>query len=156
MGDRSAILPQIRKALEEGGERAGRFRRIAEIIREGAGYRWVGLYEVAGEEIALVAWSGPSEPAHARFPVSEGLCGEAVRRRATIVVGDVRLDERYLETLGSTRSEIVVPILNVVTGRARGLLDVESDHVDAFTAEDRTLLERCASELAREVSPSPG
>src|SRR5215470_4027581 len=104
MGDRIAILPEIRRALEEGGDRMSRFRRIAEIIREGAEYRWVGLYEVAGEEIVLVAWSGLAEPAHRRLPISQGLCGDAVRRRATIVVGDVRQDERYLETLGSTRS----------------------------------------------------
>lgn len=156
MDARVEILPEIRKALEAGGDRTERFRRTTAIILAGGGYRWVGLYEVAGDEIAIVAWSGLGEPTHAKFPAAQGLCGEAVRRRETIVVGDVRRDGRYLTTFESTRSEIVVPILNVVTGRPRGLLDVESDRIDAFTQADRTLLERCASELAREVSPSPG
>jgi GAF domain-containing protein len=150
------VLADIRKALEGAQDRSAKFRRVAEIIRDAAGYRWVGLYDVTPEEIAIVMWSGPGEPAHPRFPVSKGICGEAVRRRKTVVVGDVTKDARYLTTFGTTRAEIVVPILDSVTGRPRGLIDVESDRAEAFGDSDRELLERCAAELATAMSPSPG
>ncbi len=52
--------------------------RIAETIRSAGNYRWVGIYEVSGEEIAVVAWSGPGEPACPRFPITQGLSGTAV------------------------------------------------------------------------------
>ena len=150
------VVAEVRRALEGSGDRAARFKQVAEIIRVAGGYRWVGLYDVSGDEIAIAAWSGPGEPAHPRFPASDGLCGDAVRRRETIVVGDVTKDPRYLTTFGDTRSEIVVPIPDVGTGRPRGVIDVESDHAGAFGPADRALLERCAAEIASVVSPSPG
>ena len=110
-------------------------------------YRWAGIYDVSPEEIGVVAWSGPDAPAHPRFPRGQGLCGAAVLARSTIAVGDVTRDLRYLTTLGTTRSEIVVPILDPATGQVVGLLDVESDRVDAFGEEDRRCLEECAAAL---------
>ena len=50
--------------------------------------------------------------------------------------------------LGSTRSKIVVPVLDSGSGGVVGLLDVESDLLDAFSAEDRRSLEECAAALA--------
>ena len=149
--DTVEVLGEIGRALAGPGDRRARFEHAAETIRIRAGgsYRWVGIYDVTPEEIAIVAWSGPGEPAHPRFPVSEGLCGDAVWRGETVVVPDVTRDPRYLTTFGSTRSEIVVPIREPGTGRALGTLDVESEKTDAFGEEDRALLERCAEELAR-------
>src|SRR5262249_22769153 len=123
---------------------------------ESRGYRWVGIYDVGETEIILVAWSGPGPPAHPRFPSDLGLCGEAARERRTVIAGDVGRDPHYLPTLEGTRSEIVVPILDLVTGRARGTLDVESDRPDAFSEADREFLELCAAEIAAAESPSPG
>jgi GAF domain-containing protein len=154
--ENAEALARVRKALDEGGEPAERFERVVDAIRQSGGYRWVGLYGVVRDEISILAWSGPGEPAHPRFPVTQGLCGDAIARRETITVGDVSKDPRYLTTFSSTRSEIVVPILNFVTGRARGVLDVESDRANAFSEADRRFLERCAAELARDLSPAPG
>ena len=65
-----------------------------------------------------------------------------------MLVHDVRRDPRYLTTLGSTRSEIVVPVRDPDTGRVAGLIDVESDRAGAFTPDDQAFLERCAGDLA--------
>jgi putative methionine-R-sulfoxide reductase with GAF domain len=51
-------------------------------------------------------------------------------------------------TLGSTRSEIVVPVLDSGSGDVVGLLGVKSDLIDAFGDEDRRSLEECAAALA--------
>ncbi|HEX9687801.1 MAG TPA: GAF domain-containing protein [Thermoanaerobaculia bacterium] len=120
---------------------------MADRIRETGGYRWVGIYAVGREEISVIGWSGPEAPAHPRFPKNRGLCGAAAASGSTVVVRDVAEDPRYLITFGSTRSEIVVPVKRA-TGKVVGLIDVESEKLDAFTSEDRRLLEKFASEVA--------
>ena len=127
------------------GDRVDRARRAARTIRTAGRYRWVGIYGVTDDEIAVIGWDGPAAPAHPRFPRTQGLCGAAVATSETVVVGDVSADARYLTTHATTRSEIVVPV--AVSGQVVGLLDVESDRTDAFDEGDRALLERCSTAL---------
>jgi GAF domain-containing protein len=122
--------------------------RAAEEIRKAGDYRWVGIYEVGPEEISVVGWSGPEAPAHPRFPKDRGLCGAAAASGKLVLVPDVTKDSRYVTTLTSTRSEIVVPIKRA-TGEVVGLIDVESDQVEAFAPQDVRLLEAFAAPLAR-------
>jgi L-methionine (R)-S-oxide reductase len=145
--DETQLTAALTEVLRSGVERPVRAERIADLIRRAVGYRWVGLYDVGPEEISVLGWSGPGPPAHPRFPVSEGLCGAAVASRATVIVGDVTGDPRYLATLGTTRSEMVVPVLDGTRSEVVGLIDVESQHKDAFTDADRGFLERCATTL---------
>jgi L-methionine (R)-S-oxide reductase len=126
--------------------REERARAIVRALRGTGGYRWVGVYDVREREIAVLAWDGPGEPAHPLFPRDQGLCGAAAAGGETVVVGDVRSDPRYLTTLGTTRSEIVVPVR--AGGAVVGLVDVESEAVNAFGSADRKLLERCADAIA--------
>jgi GAF domain-containing protein len=122
--------------------------RMADGIREAGSYRWVGIYAVGPEEISVIGWSGPSPPAHPRFPKDRGLCGAAAASGKTVVVEDVTKDPRYLETLDTTRSEMVVPVKRE-NGEVVGLIDVESELEDAFTPQDLRLLEGYASAVAR-------
>lgn len=110
MSEPAPVLRRLREILAIPGDRVGKARRVAAAIRESGGYRWVGIYDVASDEIDVVAWSGPAG-------------------------------------LDTTRSKIVVPVLEAGRARVVGLLDVESDLPDAFDAEDRRSLEECAAAL---------
>jgi GAF domain-containing protein len=156
MREETAIVDEIRAALQGSDARTAKLHRVAEILRMGAGYRWVGIFEIAGEGLALAGWSGPGIPTTSRLPAGRGLCGDAVARRRTVVVADVAKDKRYLETFADTRSEIVVPIVNTSTGGSLGVIDVESERVGAFGDVDRRLIEHAAGEIAAAFSPSPG
>ena len=145
--DWAAVLRGIEVELASGQDRAEQAARVAALIRETGGYRWVGLYAVTDQEIAAVGWSGPGPPAHPRFPVTEGLSGAAVADRRSVVVGDVTADPRYLTAFSSTRSEAVVPVVDPATGAVVGTLDVESAERDAFTEIDQRALERYAATL---------
>jgi L-methionine (R)-S-oxide reductase len=145
MKDGGDALEQIRDMVAPKNQNASRARRIAEKIRSAHGYRWVGIYEVTDTEIAAIAWTGTEAPAYPRFPITQGLCGAAVESRAPVVVGNVRDDPRYLTTFGSTQSEMVMPIIDA--GRVVGLIDVESEHLDAFGDEDARFLQGCSSEI---------
>jgi L-methionine (R)-S-oxide reductase len=124
-------------------ERERRAERIAASIRRFGGYRWVGVYDVTSDEIAVVGWDGQGPPTHPSFPRSQGLCGAAVAAGEPVVVGNVAADPRYLTTHTTTRSEIIVPVFD--NGGVVGLIDVESERPRAFGESDKQLLERCAA-----------
>jgi putative methionine-R-sulfoxide reductase with GAF domain len=146
--DWPTLLRGIHDALASDLGRAEKAVRVAALIRQAGGYRWVGLYAVTDREIAAVGWSGPGAPAHLRFPVTQGLSGAAVASGRAVVAGDVTADPRYLTAFASTLSEAIVPVVDPATGTVVGTLDVESAERDAFTDADRQTLERCAAALA--------
>jgi L-methionine (R)-S-oxide reductase len=143
--DEARLLEEITHVLEHDGDRRRKAAAIAGATRRAGPYRWVGLYEVSEEEIANLAFDGPGAPAHPRFPVTRGLSGSAVASGEPVVVDDVREDPRYLTAFGSTRSEMIVPILDRTGQRVLGTIDVESERVGAFSEGDRAALERCAA-----------
>src|SRR3984893_6052100 len=140
-------LQEIGAVVLAGGCTSKPMREVTEIIRVAREYRWVGLYKVMKKEFIILAGTGDEPPAYPRFPISQGLCGAALESGQPVVVGDVRKDSRYLPTFHSTRSEIIVPMTN---GHRHivGVLDAESEKVDAFSDEDRQFLERAAGLIA--------
>lgn len=141
-----AMVREIAEILEGTADRAAKASHAAEVIRAAGGYRWVGIYDVADQLVVNLAWSGPGPPAHPVFPVTQGLTSTAITTRASVLVGDVTADERYLEALGDTRSEIIVPVLDP-GGRVIGTLDVESQRRAAFGPADQRALEGAAAAL---------
>jgi L-methionine (R)-S-oxide reductase len=139
------LIDRIRDLVGVEAPRIERARRVAHAVRAGTGQRWVGIYAVEDHEVVNLAWSGPGPPAHRRFAIGSGLTGAAIEARATIVSNDVANDSRYLPTLDTTGSEIIVPV--IADDRVVGTLDVESVGTGAFGEEDRRALERVAAEL---------
>ena len=66
-------------------DRERRAARVAATVRRFGDYRWVGIYDVTADEIAVVAWDGPAPPTHPRFPRDQGLCGAAAAGGVPIV-----------------------------------------------------------------------
>jgi putative methionine-R-sulfoxide reductase with GAF domain len=144
----TAFLTSLQTLVVEANDRSVRAKRIAEAIASQRNYRWVGLYEVTPTEIGMIACTGATPPAFPRFPATQGLCGAAVATRATVNSGNVQEDSRWLTTFGTTRSEIIVPVFAPGLDRPIGLIDVESDHFNAFSSDDERFLTACASLLA--------
>jgi L-methionine (R)-S-oxide reductase len=126
-------------------------KSVAEMIRAARKYRWVAMYRVTKKEFVIVAETGDAPPAYPRFPITQGLCGAALDSRKPVIVGDVRKDKRYLPAFHTTRSEIIVPMVNE-HDQIVGMLDAESDKVKAFGPEDRQFLERAAGLIAHCLS----
>jgi putative methionine-R-sulfoxide reductase with GAF domain len=129
--------------LHRATKRAPRARQIADAIRALGPYRWVGVYDVSAELVSIIAWSGPGAPAYPTFPVTKRLTSLAIQQKATVVVGDVRSDPRYLTAFGRL-SEIIIPILDPRDQVVAGTIDVESERANAFSNADRKNLEECA------------
>ena len=73
-----------------------------------------------------------------RLKVGEGITGWVARCGKAARVGDVSKDPRYVMAKENVRSELAVPL--EVGGMLRGILNVDSDRLDAFSAEDEQLL----------------
>jgi L-methionine (R)-S-oxide reductase len=140
-------LQEIGAFVLAGGCVPKRMREVAEMIRVAREYRWVGIYKVTRKEFVILAGTGDEPPAYPRFPITQGLCGAALESGKPVVVGDVRKDSRYLPTFHTTRSEIIVPMTN---GHRHiiGMLDAESEQLNAFGDEDRQFLGRAAGLIA--------
>jgi putative methionine-R-sulfoxide reductase with GAF domain len=134
-----------------GGCTKKRMKEVAEMIRAARDYRFIAIYKIVNDEFVILAGTGKEPPAYPRFPITQGLCGASLESGKAIIVGDVRKDVRYLPTFHTTRSEIIVPMTNE-HHRIIGMLDAESDKVNAFGEEDRQFLERAGGLIAHCLS----
>jgi L-methionine (R)-S-oxide reductase len=133
------LVAAVAAIANAGQPRAGRAARIASAIRDAGDHRWVGVYEVA-----ILGYAGPGAPAHPRFPRTQGLTASAVATGQAVIVDDVTADPRYLTAFGSTRSEMIVPVLDRDRTNVIGTIDVESERVAAFEESQSALVARCA------------
>jgi putative methionine-R-sulfoxide reductase with GAF domain len=152
----SELPNQIENLLTQDSDRVSIARGIAEAIRRAGPYRWTGIYDVDIERgvVSNVAWSGPSAPEYPTFPLTKGLTSRAITGKKTVNVGDVVHDSDYLTALATTRSEIIVPVLDNRRARVIGTIDVESERPNAFDSAAQKLLEECAVVLRKFWSKS--
>ena len=108
-------------------------------------FDWVGGYEVDGDRLVLGPFRGqPTE--HTTIPMGEGVCGSVAVKGQTEVVPDVRKRPGHIACSLSTRSEMVAPIVR--DGQVVGVLDVDSDTLEAFGDREVRLLEEAARGIA--------
>ena len=143
------LLTELTSLLAQEGDRTTTAKAIAEAIRAAGPYRWTGIYEVDLKKgvVSNLAWSGLGAPAHSNFPVTNGLTSRAVATKKTVHVDDVATDPDYLTALATTRSEIIVPVLDATGHSVIGTIDVESEHPHAFDSAVQQRLEVCAAVL---------
>ncbi|MHA2621156.1 MAG: GAF domain-containing protein [bacterium JZ-2024 1] len=147
--DYADILKNIQAMAVMLPDRNEFFDRVVRLLRQRVPhFNWVGIYWVKPDrqKLALGSWDGPEPTEHTEIPVTQGICGAAVREARTIIVDDVRRDPRYLSCFVRTRSEIVVPIFK--DGKVIGEIDIDSDTLCAFSEADRVFLESVAEILA--------
>lgn len=144
--DGSRVVAALRGAFTHDAGRQQLLGLAAERIRAaGSPYTSVYLYMLHGEELVLEAFAG-RETEHTRIPVGRGVCGTAVATGDDQNVGDVRAIDNYLACNMDTRSELVVLIRRGPT--ILGQIDVDSDAVDPFTAEEEAEVRMIADALA--------
>lgn len=150
-GAEDEIIARVRAAR---GARGAAAMLVNELKTRFARFAWVGVYRLQGDVLTLddAEYVG-QPPEHRRIPLTEGVCGAAASERATVIVPDVCRDPRYLSCSPTVKSEIVVPIFH--RGQLLGVLDIDSDDLDAFAAEDRRFLESLVSKVAGALRENP-
>jgi signal transduction histidine kinase len=91
----------------------------------------------------------PPEAMHLTLRLGEGITGWVARVGRPARVGDVSKDPRYVMVRPEVRSELAIPL--EVNGEVRGVLNVDSDRLNAFSPEDQELLEALALQAAKGI-----
>ncbi len=84
-----------------------------------------------------------------KLRIGEGVTGWVARHGKPARVGDVTQDARYVAARRGVKSELAVPL--EVNGETRGVINVDSDRADAFSADDQNLLEQLAVQAAKVI-----
>jgi L-methionine (R)-S-oxide reductase len=110
-------------------------------------FHWVGFYRVVSPGLLKV---GPYQGGHGclTIPFERGLCGRCATEKTTQLAADVTQIPYHIACSGTTRSEIVVPVLDA-WGEVRAVIDVDSDIADIFDATDQQALESLAAEVGK-------
>src|SRR5207253_2542070 len=85
------------------------------------------------KDFVIEAATNKMKPACPRFPVTQGLSAKAMEERRTVMVPDVSKEPCFLPNFWSTKSEVIVPIIDDEHDRVLGVINVESAKVnDSF------------------------
>lgn len=80
------------------------------------------------------------------FAVGEGVVGSVLKTGVARRIADASEVREYLPSTGELRSELCVPLM--AGGKAIGVVNAESKHLDAFSRDDERLLTTVASQLS--------
>ena len=145
------FIKQLTALLEGETDTTALLANTCAALREAFGFFWVGFYLVKNDELVLGPFQG--SVACTRIKKGRGVCGTAWAERCTLVVPDVDQFPGHIACSSLSRSEIVVPI--IVGNEVRGVLDIDSDHLNAFDDIDRENLEKVVQLLNEGFSEMP-
>ncbi len=135
--DRSIIyaelVPQIEALIAGEDDLTANLANIAAVLKEAFGFFWVGFYLKKGDQLVLGPFQGPL--ACTRINLGEGVCGQAYSIRRTVIVPNVDEFPDHIACSSASKSEIVLPLFDQ-NGKVFGVLDVDSDRLDDFSAAD--------------------
>ena len=108
-------------------------------------YFWTGFYRLIDGRLVVGPYIGTV--GCLQIELGRGVCGTAAAERRTIIVPDVEQFPGHIACDARSKSEIVVPVFG--PGRKLlGVLDVDSDQLDAFDEDDQEGLERIVALFA--------
>ncbi len=128
-----SIVRELAAAVDSSDLREVRAQRAAEIVRAARGYRWVGIYEVDDDRIAMLGHTGATAPVSISFGSAEGASGDVVRTGRAVVRN------------GERGAEAIVPILGAESGIVIGTLEADADR--PLDRDDEDFLDRCVTAL---------
>ena len=133
--------------------------RVTELILKTFHYYYVAIFTVQETSSSLRFRASAMTPRKGRrkkkvaleVETGQGLIGQVAAEGERVLVPDVQKDTRYrfIDALPETRSEVVIPLK--IEGRVLGVLDVQSDQLNAFHPNDLLILEALADTIARAV-----
>lgn len=103
-------------------------------------FHWVGFYRNVGGEILKV---GPYQGTHGCLTIAfpRGICGRCAREKKVQNIPDVAKEPDHIACSTTTKSEIVVPIVDR-NDELLAVLDIDSNTPAAFDEIDETNLNR--------------
>jgi GAF domain-containing protein len=135
--------------------------RVTELIQQTFHYYYVAIFTIQKGSTSLRFRSSAMAPRKGKgkrkarvaldVEIGQGLIGQVAAEGERVLVEDVKEDKRFrfIDVLPETRSEVVIPLK--VKDRVLGILDVQSDQLQAFHPNDLLILEALADTIARAI-----
>jgi phosphoserine phosphatase RsbU/P len=127
-------------------------QQVSQLIQETFSFYYVGIFTLHGDLLQLRAGAS-NDKAHSLQPgftvkMGEGIVGTVALTEMEILAPDVKNEPlyRFMDTLPKTQSEVVIPLR--YENRVVGVLDVQSDQLDAFHDVDMMVLHALADNIA--------
>jgi serine phosphatase RsbU (regulator of sigma subunit)/putative methionine-R-sulfoxide reductase with GAF domain len=152
------LIAEVSKSVSSSLDLFTLMENVATLIHDRFGYPRVNLFTVHLNRrlIAFVAGSGERMPGLSRYALSlddaRGIIPWVAREGKTILANDVKRDERFRPSPfppENTRSELSVPL--IYRAEVVGVLDIQSDKLNAFTEDDRMIFEAVADNIATAI-----
>ncbi|GAB4493069.1 MAG: hypothetical protein Fur0016_20970 [Anaerolineales bacterium] len=133
-------------------------QQVAELIHQRFGFAHVHLFTVHPNrrQIHYEAGSGARSDALEGYIIDldepEGIIPWVARNGQTLLANNVDEEPRYHPSPlppANTRSELTVPL--VFSGQVLGILDVQSDQLNAFTEQDKLTIETLGDSIAAAI-----
>jgi sigma-B regulation protein RsbU (phosphoserine phosphatase) len=156
--DQLALIAEVSEVVTSTLDLSELMHTTAELIHNKFGYPFVHLFTVHPNRRRVIyeAGSGARTPELEDYSISldapQGIIPWVARTGEVLLANDVSREERYTPAPflpDKTRSELCIPLWfdqDVV-----GILDIQSDHVNAFTDEDRTIFEAIGGSIASAI-----
>jgi len=132
----SSLMPQVQGLLEGETDIVANMANLVAALKEQFNFFWVGFYLVKKDELVLGPFQGPV--ACTRIAKGRGVCGTSWEKNETLIVPDVEKFPGHIACSSLSKSEIVIPIVH--REQVIGVLDVDSDRLDAFDEIDAQFL----------------
>ena len=154
---RLRVLYRISNLINSTTEQTKLLRRILkEAIRElGATSGSLSLLtRTDPAELRIVVAYGKSSQnvKNRRLRIGQGIIGKVVETGKSVRVNDVSRSTIYLALRPEVRSELAAPL--VIGGKIAGVLNVDSERLNAFTKDDERLLTAIAQQAAKVIQTS--
>jgi phosphoserine phosphatase RsbU/P len=136
-------------------------RRLTRLILDTFKFYYVAIFtlEPGRKTLDFQASAGPGDRKASRktnpamqIKIGQGLIGEVAGSGKEIISNDVAEEPRFraMQPLPGTRSEVVLPLK--IEARVLGVLDIQSDRLDAFHPNDLLVLRALADSIATAVN----
>jgi GAF domain-containing protein len=156
--DQLTLVSEVSKSVTSTLDLSQLMRDAAKLIHEKFGYPHVSLFTVHPNRrmIMYEAGSGKRSKQLEGFTIQlddeSGIMPWVAREGKTVLASDVSKDPRYIHSPlppKNTKSELCVPL--IFNERVVGLLDIQSDKLNAFTEDDRVMFEAVADTMAAAI-----
>jgi len=149
-----ALVGEIAQRVNASQDLDELFSQVVTLTYETFGFHPVNIFGIVphnGNAVIQASSRDGVWPGTISIPAGKGLIGTAVATRETIVSNNTRNDERFILSVrgdpdSATRAEIVIPL--IVDDQLLGVLDVQSETPGVFSAQEQTVLEALAAQVA--------
>ena len=108
-------------------------------------FNWVGFYRLINNNLLKV---GPYQGTHGclTIKIGEGVCGKCASENKVQIENDVSRILHHIACSPTTKSEIVVPVVNNIK-QLSAVLDIDSIKLDSFNLIDERYLKMICNKI---------